>query len=137
MMIEREGPALECRDRFHLRADGPDQEIDKRFCICKSIYMHTIRFAAGVIDDLRQISAYYRRQIFTAIDTHLTHNATTPSRRRKLLVNLIPPWEAVPPIWELRVGAYRVFYDVSEADRIISVRAIRHKPMDQRTEEIL
>ena len=76
-------------------------------------------------------------KILAAIHTHLTHNATTPSKRRKLLVNLIPPWEAVPPIWELRVGAYRVFYDVSEADEIVSVRAIRHKPRDKRTEEIL
>ena len=97
----------------------------------------SIMFAVGVVGDLREISAYYRRQILAAIDTHLTHNATTPSKRRKLLINLIPPWEAVPPIWELRVGAYRVFYDVSEADQIVSVRAIRHKPRDKRTEEIL
>jgi mRNA-degrading endonuclease RelE of RelBE toxin-antitoxin system len=99
--------------------------------------MYTIRFAAGVVDDLRQISAYYRRQILTAIDTYLTHDATSPSKRRKPLVNLIPPWDAVPPIWELRVGAYRVFYDVSEADLIVAVRAIRRKPRDKRTEEIL
>jgi mRNA-degrading endonuclease RelE of RelBE toxin-antitoxin system len=99
--------------------------------------MYAIRFAAGVVGDLRVLSAYYRRQILTAIDTYLTHDATTPSKRRKLLVNLVPPWEAVPPIWELRVGAYRVFYDVSEADRIVSVRAIRHKPRDKRTEDIL
>jgi mRNA-degrading endonuclease RelE of RelBE toxin-antitoxin system len=99
--------------------------------------MYTIRFAAGVVEDLRQCSAYYRSQILAAIDTHLTRQATIPSRRRKLLVNLIPPWEAVPPIWELRVGVYRVFYDVSEADRMVSVRAIRRKPRDKRTEDIL
>ena len=27
---------------------------------------------------------------------------------------LAPPWEHVPPVWELRVDEYRVFYDVAE-----------------------
>jgi mRNA-degrading endonuclease RelE of RelBE toxin-antitoxin system len=53
------------------------------------------------------------------------------------LVNLIPPWEAVSLIWELRVGEYRVFYDVSEVEETVYVRAIRRKPPGKRTEEIL
>ena len=52
-------------------------------------------------------------------------------------MNLIPPWDAVPPIWELRVGEYRVFYDVSEEEKTVYVRAIRKKPQGKRTEEIL
>jgi len=52
-------------------------------------------------------------------------------------MNLIPPWDAVPPIWELRVGGYRVFYDVSEEGKTVYVRAIRRKPAARRTEEIL
>ncbi len=99
--------------------------------------MYVIRFATGVVTDLREISAYYRRIILSAIETHLTRDPTVPSKRRKLLPNLTPTWEAVPPIWELRVGAYRVFYDVSEVDRIVVVRAIRHKPPEKRTEDIL
>ena len=59
------------------------------------------------------------------------------TNRRKPLPNLAHPWEAVPPIWELRVGEYRVFYDVSEVDHIIRVLAVRHKPPGKRTEEIL
>jgi len=38
-------------------------------------------------------------------------------------VNLIPPWPADPPVWELRVGAYRVFYDVSEEEKVVRIRA--------------
>lgn len=54
-----------------------------------------------------------------------------------MLVNLVPPWDAVSPIWELRIGEYRVFYDVSEAEKTVFVRAIRRKPPGKRTEEIL
>ena len=42
-----------------------------------------------------------------------------------------------PPIWELRVGAYRVFYDVDEDLNVVYVRAVREKPPDKRTEDIL
>ena len=40
-------------------------------------------------------------------------------------------------IWELRVGGYRVFYDVDEDQKEVYVRAVREKPPDKRTEEIL
>ncbi|MBI4822872.1 MAG: type II toxin-antitoxin system RelE/ParE family toxin [Nitrospirae bacterium] len=59
------------------------------------------------------------------------------SRNRKILINLVPPWDAVPPVWELRVKQYRVFYDVDEAKKIVYVRAVREKPTNKTTEEIL
>jgi len=59
------------------------------------------------------------------------------TRNRKPLANLIPPWTAELPIWELRVGAYRVFYDVSEEEKVVYVRAVRKKPAGTTTEEIL
>ena len=34
-------------------------------------------------------------------------------------------------------GDYRVFYDVSETERVVSVRAIRYKPQRKATQEIL
>jgi hypothetical protein len=51
----------------------------------------------------------------------------TPSRRRKLLEGLVPPWDSVRPVWQLRVADFRVFYDVDEAQRQVIVRAIRRK----------
>jgi mRNA-degrading endonuclease RelE of RelBE toxin-antitoxin system len=54
-----------------------------------------------------------------------------------MLVNLIPPWSADPPIWELRIGEFRVFYDVSEEKKVVIVRAIRRKPRGKMTEQIL
>ena len=99
--------------------------------------MYAIRFAVDVIKDLKKLSAYRRNLVIEAVVTQLVHEPTSPARNRKLLVNLIPPWDAVPPIWELRVGEYRVFYDVSEEEKTVYVRAIRRKPSGKRTEEIL
>ena len=99
--------------------------------------MYTIRYGTGAADDIRGLEAYYQRRILAEIKTHLTRTPTVRTRRRKPLPNLSHPWEAVPPIWELRVGEYRVFYDIAEADGIVTVRAIRRKPPGKRTEEIV
>jgi hypothetical protein len=71
--------------------------------------VYAIRFATGVERDLRRLKAYDRGRILGAIEEQLPYQATIPSRHRKLLINLVPPWAAVPPIWELRVGVHRVF----------------------------
>ena len=54
-----------------------------------------------------------------------------------MLMGLVPPWDAVPPVWELRVGDFRVFYDLDKNDRYVFVRAVREKPPHRTTEEIL
>ena len=106
-------------------------------CICKPICVFEIRFAEGVEQDLRKIRLYYRNQILDAIESRLTHEPDTPTRNRKLLKNLNPPWHAIAPIWELRVGEYRVFHDVSPTESVVSVRAVRRKPRGAKTEDIL
>ena len=45
-------------------------------------------------------------------------------------------WEHVPPVWQLRVEDWRVFYDVDERARQVIVRAVRRKGKIL-TEEIL
>ena len=99
--------------------------------------MYEIRFAEGVEEDLRKIRAYHRNQIVDAIEEQLANTPETPTKNRKLLENLIPPWESVPPIWELRVGEYRVFYDVAPTESVVYVRAVRMKPRQAKTEDIL
>ena len=99
--------------------------------------MYEIRFAGDVENDLKKLSAYHRKTVLDAIERQLRSEPTTPTRNRKPLASLIPPWTAEPPIWELRVGEYRVFYDVSEEEPVMIVRAIRKKPPGQTTEDIL
>ncbi len=99
--------------------------------------MYTIEYAEAVTDDLTDLRAYERNQILDSIEEQLTYEPTIETRNRKPLVGLVPPWEHVEPVWELRVGEYRVFYDVNEEASIVMIRAIRHKPPHKTTEEIL
>ena len=86
---------------------------------------------------MRTFRAYDRERLLDAIKTQLTYAPISETRRQKCLRNLAPPFEAVPPIWQLRVGTFRVFYDVDERARTVYVRAIRRKPSHLNTEEIL
>ena len=99
--------------------------------------MYEVRFARDVEKDLRKLSMYHRRRVLDAILDQLLREPTTPTKHRKLLVNLVPPWMAEPPIWELRVGEHRVFYDVAESERVVYVRAVRRKRPAETTEDVL
>jgi len=96
-----------------------------------------IEYAESVGRDLAQLRAYHRRNILDAIEKQLAHQPLVETRRRKPLYGLTPPWEHVAPVWELRIGEYRAFYDVDEAHRIVKLRAIRHKAAHKTTKEIL
>ena len=97
----------------------------------------TILFAESVKGDLRRLRAYERRMLLEVIETQLAHAPHVETRHRKRLYNLVPPFEAIPPIWQLRVGAFRVFYDVDQEQHRVYVRTVRRKPAHLNTEEIL
>lgn len=99
--------------------------------------VYRVELAEGVEEDLVRLPAFYERTVMDAIETQLRHEPTKPSRNRKILVSLVPPWPSEPPVWELRVGEFRVFYDVAEEEGIVYVRAVRRKPPHKRTEEVL
>ncbi len=96
-----------------------------------------LEFSAGVKEDFKRLRAYDRRIILEAIERQLRYAPHVETKTRKRLRNLAPPFEAIPPIWQLRVGAFRVFYDVNEEERRVAVRAVRRKPVHLNTEEIL
>jgi mRNA-degrading endonuclease RelE of RelBE toxin-antitoxin system len=98
---------------------------------------YSIRLAVDALRDLRAFKAYHRNRILDEVDKQLKYDPTSPARNRKLLVDLLPSWEAQPPIWELRIGEFRVFYDVSEVEKTVYVRAVRRKAGGQTTEDIL
>jgi len=99
--------------------------------------MFEIEYAEGVAEDLRELRTHERRRILDTIETQLRFQPTVQTQNRKILVGLIPPWEHVEPIWQLRIGEYRAFYDVDEELLKVVIRAIRHKPPHHTTEEIL
>ncbi|HEV8718135.1 MAG TPA: type II toxin-antitoxin system RelE/ParE family toxin [Candidatus Binatia bacterium] len=99
--------------------------------------MYRIEYAEGVADDLANLRAYDRKHILDRLEKQLKDEPTKKTRNRKPLPGLIPPWEYLEPVWELRIGAYRIFYDVDEGNRLVMIRAIRYKPSHKTTEEIL
>jgi len=89
--------------------------------------MFALRFAYGALEDLQRLRAHDRARVVAEIERRLAEHPQESSRNRKELTALIPPWEHVPPVWELRVGEHRVFYDVDVEARLVIVRAVRRK----------
>jgi mRNA-degrading endonuclease RelE of RelBE toxin-antitoxin system len=86
--------------------------------------------------ELRALKAFDRTRIMDSIEEQLTTTPTVVTRNRKLLGKTKASFSFVPPLWELRVGDYRVFYDVDEAEHRVSVRSVRQKLADQTTEDV-
>ena len=99
--------------------------------------MYVTDYAAGVVEDLAGLRAYDRKRILDRIEQELQHQPTRKTRNKKPIFGLQPPWDYEEPIWELRIGEFRVFYDVEDAQSLVTIRAIRRKPPHKTTEDIL
>jgi mRNA-degrading endonuclease RelE of RelBE toxin-antitoxin system len=99
--------------------------------------MYRIVYVESIAQDLARLRAGERGRVLDAIDVQLSHEPARRTRNRKILIGLVPPWDHEGPVWQLRVGEFRVFYDVSESSSEVVIRAIRHKPRHITTEEIL
>ena len=71
-------------------------------------------------EDLKHYRAFEQRAIIDAIRVHLRADASVETKRRKRLAE-----HPVAP-WELRVGNYRVFYEL-EGEARAKVVAVGHK----------
>lgn len=71
------------------------------------------------------------------MNRQLKSEPNVETRNRKLLNIVVAGFDFSSPLWELRVGEYRVFYDVDEARRSVLVRAVRSKDTGQKTEDII
>lgn len=99
---------------------------------------YAIRISSSAERELASVPKAIRVAIIRAIDEQLSWEPFVQTRNRKPLVELIPPWEqGLLPVWELRVGEHRVFYDTDGVIRAVTVRAVRHKPPHRTTEDIL
>jgi mRNA-degrading endonuclease RelE of RelBE toxin-antitoxin system len=80
----------------------------------------SISFVPSANEDLLTYPITQQRIIVDSIKRHLTHEANQETRRRKKLTD-----HPIAP-WELRVGDFRVFYDV-EDEMAVKITAIGHK----------
>ena len=83
--------------------------------------MFQIEFTPEAVDDLRSLRKHDRQLIVTTIEEQLSHQSTRETRNRKRL----RPNQLAE--WELRVGDYRVFYDVDEGNAMIKIEAVGRK----------
>jgi mRNA-degrading endonuclease RelE of RelBE toxin-antitoxin system len=73
------------------------------------LVIFNIEYTEDVVNDLMNLRAFHRKQLLDRIEEQLTHQPTQGTRNKKILTGLITPWEYEEPVWELRVGEYRVF----------------------------
>ncbi len=83
--------------------------------------MYEIEFIPEAVQDLRYFRKFEQNIIIEAIQTQLTHEPTIETKNR---FRRSPPDIAE---WELRIGVFRVFYNVDELVRIVSVERIGEK----------
>jgi mRNA-degrading endonuclease RelE of RelBE toxin-antitoxin system len=86
--------------------------------------------------ELQKLRATDQRRVVDAVEKQLAHEPAKTARRRKQLIGISPPWEQVRPVWQLRVGDFRVFYDVDAQAQLVIIRSVRRKGR-QTTEGIL
>lgn len=83
--------------------------------------MYEIEYTAQALDDLASLRKFGQKQVMDEIDAQLKHEPNVETRNRKRL----RPNDVAQ--WELRIGKFRVFYDVREEVKIVKVEAIGHK----------
>jgi mRNA-degrading endonuclease RelE of RelBE toxin-antitoxin system len=87
----------------------------------------TIVFAELAREHLGHLRPFDRNRILDAIGSQLCSNPTIVTTRRKMLLGALPSFEHVQPVWQLRVGDFRVIYDIDARHQVVIVRAVLHK----------
>ena len=83
--------------------------------------MFRIEFTPEAVADLKAFRRYDQEQVINGIEGQLPHQAAQPSRNRKRLrPNRLAEWE-------LRIGDFRVFYDVDLGESLVKIEAIGYK----------
>ncbi|MCP4372327.1 MAG: type II toxin-antitoxin system RelE/ParE family toxin [Deltaproteobacteria bacterium] len=83
--------------------------------------MYEIEYTQVALDDLKWFRKHEQKTIVQTIDTQLKYEPTVQTRNRKpMRPNLVGEWE-------LRVGQFRVLYDVAETVRIVEIERIGQK----------
>lgn len=83
--------------------------------------MFEIKFTAEAIEDLRWFKKVDRKRIIAELESQLRYEPAAETRNRKRL----RPNQLAE--WELRIGRFRVFFDVDPENRLIKVEAVGYK----------
>ena len=79
---------------------------------------YEIQYSPAAEEHLRALTARQRSTIFDAADEQLLQQPAVETKNRKpMRPNPIAPWE-------LRIGKLRVYYDIEEPEKIVTILAI-------------
>lgn len=82
----------------------------------------TIQYDPAAVLELRGLARYWQVEVVSAIEQHLLHEPTRVSRSR---IKRLDP--ALVAEFRLRVGDFRVFYNVEVERSVVVIIAIRLK----------
>lgn len=83
--------------------------------------MYDIDFTSDAIEDLQSLRKHEQNTVIDGIEQQLRYEPTTETRNRKRMrPNVIAEWE-------LRIGDFRVLYNVDGQVRIVEVQRIGEK----------
>ena len=83
--------------------------------------MLRIEFTPEAIDDVKTLRKYDQQHVLASVEVQLTNQPTVETRNRKQL----RPNQLAE--WELRIGDFRVFYDVDSQAQIVKIVAVGYK----------
>jgi mRNA-degrading endonuclease RelE of RelBE toxin-antitoxin system len=90
--------------------------------------VYDIRLGEDAQNDLRRLPVHVQRRIVAAMNAELKHHPTSHQPPRKLLApDLDSGIVTSAPVWQLRVGDYRIFYDVDEVRRVVMAQRVARK----------
>jgi mRNA-degrading endonuclease RelE of RelBE toxin-antitoxin system len=90
---------------------------------------YDIEYAVEAVDDLRAMRPFDQRAVLEGIETHLLHQPKFVSKSRIKLMTQ-PFWSQ----YRLRIGEFRIYYDVDDEDRVVNVLRVLMKATDQTPE---
>ncbi|MBI5653510.1 MAG: type II toxin-antitoxin system RelE/ParE family toxin [Chloroflexi bacterium] len=80
---------------------------------------YDIEYSPDAEDHLRGLTARQQKIVLDGVDEQLTHQPAVRTRNRKPM----RPGSLAP--WELRLGDFRIYYDVEEEPaRVVYIRAV-------------
>ncbi len=83
--------------------------------------MYTIEYTRRALEDLKTFKKHEQNEILDAVDAQLVYEPMVETHNRK---RMRPnPYAA----WELRVGDFRVLYDVDEQVWIVEIQGVGEK----------
>jgi len=96
-----------------------------------------IEFSPSAKSEFDAVRIFDQRRILNAMETKLTNEPSLQTHDKKCLGNEPANFAYAPPLWQLRVDDFRVFYEVNVEDGVVSVLAVRRKPATKTTSEVL